>query len=364
MLLQRKSIPIEPLTDARWCRIEQSLLDELARSEAESRHARVPLAAPEERRRRVRGAAVFMLVGSAAALIGAAGWRVLDGVGLRSEPTRVETRTSGSHLELGGSSVDVGPQSSIRVTGDDARGIVVVLDRGSVECDVAPRRGRSPFVVEAGAVTVRVVGTHFVVVRADEAVTVDVQRGTVEVTEAAVTTSVRAGAHWTDARASGQQNVAPAVSAPPPVDDGLVHDARAPEGRAVTSAGDAAGRGAGGPTLPSSASTPRASAPQGSPSALATPPPQSSAHGAPSAREQYETASSLEATRPERAIAIYQELSRQGGPWGMNALFAEGRLEAERGHRDEARRLLSDYLSRHPQGPNAADAQQLLARLR
>jgi hypothetical protein len=71
----------------------------------------------------------------------------------------------------------------------------------------------------------------------------------------------------------------------------------------------------------------------------------------------------------ERAIAretlrrLYRWLARWGGPWGMNALFAEGRLEADRGHADEARRLLREYLTRYPGGPNADDARRVLGHL-
>ena len=80
--------------------------------------------------------------------------------------------------------------------------------------------------------------------------------------------------------------------------------------------------------------------------------------------DQYDTASKLEARQPAAAIAIYRELARQGGAWGQNALFAEGRLQADRGDANEARRLLHEYLGRYPTGPNADDARRLLDRLR
>jgi hypothetical protein len=83
-----------------------------------------------------------------------------------------------------------------------------------------------------------------------------------------------------------------------------------------------------------------------------------------SSRERYDAASKLEAQKPEAAMAIYGELARQGGAWGMNALFAEGRLEADRGRQSEAMHLLEEYLARYPFGPNAEDARRLLARMR
>ena len=102
---------------------------------------------------------------------------------------------NGSRVEFGESTIDVGPTSAVRLEGDDSRGTVVTLDRGRVECDVAPRHGRPPFLVEAGSVEVRVVGTHFTVTRTGDDVTVDVQRGQVEVVSDGRPSRVGAGAH-------------------------------------------------------------------------------------------------------------------------------------------------------------------------
>ena len=80
--------------------------------------------------------------------------------------------------------------------------------------------------------------------------------------------------------------------------------------------------------------------------------------------DRYNEAAQLEGRRPDEALAIYRDLASGSGPWAMNALFAEGRLQADRGLTDDAQRLLSDYLSRYPQGPNADDARRLLDRIR
>jgi TolA-binding protein len=48
----------------------------------------------------------------------------------------------------------------------------------------------------------------------------------------------------------------------------------------------------------------------------------------------------------------------------VNALYAEGRLDVDRAHPDDARRVLQEYLARYPAGPNAEDARRLLERLR
>jgi TolA-binding protein len=83
-----------------------------------------------------------------------------------------------------------------------------------------------------------------------------------------------------------------------------------------------------------------------------------------SPRARYEAASRLEATDPDAALAQYRELAQKGGGWGQNALFAAGRLDADRGDRDEARRLLHQYVSLYPAGANANDARELLNRMR
>jgi hypothetical protein len=50
--------------------------------------------------------------------------------------------------------------------------------------------------------------------------------------------------------------------------------------------------------------------------------------------------------------------------WAQNALYARGRLQASRGNRVEARRLLERYIEQHPNGTNAEDARTVLKRLR
>jgi hypothetical protein len=341
--LARRKLEIEPLSDARWARVERAVLQAAAsadpggeRGTARGAGAR----APGEASRWRPAAAILVLAGALAAIAGGLTWRAF----VPSTPagaTRVETAENGSRVEFGDSTIDVGPTSAVRLAGDETHGVVVTLDRGRVECDVAPRHERPPYVVEAGGVEVRVVGTHFVVTRAGDSVAVDVQRGQVEVTSDGSESLVGAGDHWP------------------------------PSGPARAAAG-ASGE-ATAPLAPSTASATGS----GSPSSAAASREPGSLHGAvdsrpgtthapafASPREQYEAASRLEAQQPEAAVAAYRELSRQGGAWGENALFAAGRLQADRGSTDDARRLLHEYLGRYPGGPNAADARQLLDRLR
>jgi hypothetical protein len=71
----------------------------------------------------------------------------------------------------------------------------------------------------------------------------------------------------------------------------------------------------------------------------------------------------MESKDPAAAVAIYRQLARGKGPWAANALYAEARLELERGHEAAARRRLALYLRRFPDGRNAPDVRSILERL-
>jgi hypothetical protein len=81
-----------------------------------------------------------------------------------------------------------------------------------------------------------------------------------------------------------------------------------------------------------------------------------------SAQSRFEQAERFERSDPAHALEIYREVAAANGPWGMNALFAAARLQAERG-RPEARALLAEYVARFPQGPNVSDARRMLDRI-
>jgi hypothetical protein len=327
-----KKLELEPLSEARWARVERAVLDaSITAAHAERAVAQRPVA---ERPRWRLAAGFLVLAGALAAIGGGVAWRVLQ-PDARGGATRVQTAANGSRVEFGESTIDVGPTSEVRLSGDDSHGVVVTLDRGRVECDVTPRRGRPPFVVEAGSVEVRVVGTHFVVARTGDAIGVDVQRGQVEVTSNGQRSLVSAGARWPS-------------SAPVAPDASIV---------AATALATGAGYAAPVETRALPPPPPRTAA------SLSRRDPSEAASSL-SPRDQYEAASKLEAQQPAAAIAQYRELAHQGGAWGENALFAAGRLEADRGDQDEARRLLVEYLTRYPSGPNANDARRLVDRLR
>ena len=363
-----QKLDIEPLNDARWSRIEKSLFERLDRQDE-------PLAPPSPaselapvRSWRAKGFAIGALALAAAVLLVVMGVRMWPSPSPRSvvaaNPSRIVTGASDSHLALGESSIDVGPESALVVSGDDARGLVVVLDRGKVTCEVAPRGARPAFVVQAGDVRVRVIGTRFTVTRVHDdgrdTAKVEVAHGVVEVSAHGTMTMVRSGETWpagttadlsvvpTDAPLTQAPTPTPTVSADDPTQPKPSNGAKRPTPNATTSR----------PSAPITNDPYTAPAPTTEPAVL--PPPSPS----PSPRQLYEQAAQLESRDPSRALAIYRELAAAGGAWGMNALFAQGRLQADRGNRGEARRLLNDYLSRYPRGPNAADARALLDRLK
>jgi hypothetical protein len=88
------------------------------------------------------------------------------------------------------------------------------------------------------------------------------------------------------------------------------------------------------------------------------------AAAAPSAQSRYETAARIEPTDPARALRLYTELAQGTDAWARDALYAAGRLQADRGARTDAVRLLEEYLRRFPRGSNAQDARALRESLR
>ena len=319
---RRIHVEVEPLSDARWRKLDAAIEGALD-AEPGIAQPREP-SSPRVRGRRAETvffvAASFVLA-SAAVVALVMRSRTAPPVEATSTPVpaHVETGSKRSFVSLGTASMDVGPESAVTATGDDAHGFVLVLERGSVECDVAPRAGRPPFVVQSGDVRVRVVGTRFLVRRDVDRTAVAVSHGTVEVGHDGVTTILHDGERW-----GGEPGPEPSGA-------------------------------------PDTGPTTTASAPSAAP---ASPRPARSAPVGPTDQQLYEEAAKLEARDPDAAIASYQKLAAKQGPWSANALFAAGRLAAERKQSARARGLLEDYLRRYPAGANAEDARSLLAGLR
>jgi hypothetical protein len=236
-------------------------------------------------------------------------------------------------------SLDVEPQSAVVVSAETAQGLLIVVDRGSITCDVAPRPSDAPLIVQAGSARVRVLGTRFSVTRFGESARVKVQQGVVEVSASGRSQRVRAGETWpSDVARAVRTETAPGVAPPAPADEA--------EREALVDRKPA-------PSVPLAPAPEPAPAPE-----VASPAPE------PSRQATFEEATALERSAPERALSLYASLESGGDSWAQNALYARGRLQASRGNGAEARTLLERYLEHFPRGSNAEDARAVLKRLK
>ena len=337
--MSAKRPPIEPLSRPAWDRVEAGVFARLERGE----HLLPGVDAPAPQSPRgidgsnirsssipssrlpshlLRGRSAWWLAAAfAAAASFALWWRVgadesVAPVAQTSQeaapvaPTheaRIATTDAPTQTTLGESVVVLAAHSDVNVSGSDAAGWRVRVEAGQVDCQVAPRRGRPPFVVQAGATQVTVVGTRFSVTRAGVEARVSVTEGHVQVDSGDAHVLLGPGESWPKLEPSAEPAAAPE-------DDAEVET-----------------RGAG-----------KARAP---------------------ARQRFDRAARLESKNPRAALALYHDLARGKGAWAANALYAEARLELELGHDRRAERLLRQYLVRHPQGLNTADVRKLLERV-
>jgi hypothetical protein len=336
-LTRLSQIEVEPLSEQRWSKVERSLLSRVALEGG---------SAPEHSlgsRRRV-GARVGLLAAAAvgALLVAVFTLRAFPERALIQQPSRITTGLSGSHLALPGWSIDVEPQSAVVVGAETPQGVLVVLDRGSIVCDVLERPKEAPLLIQAGAARVRVLGTRFSVTRMGELARVAVQQGVVEVSARGQSWKVRAGEQWP--AEVPQPAPVQAVMEPSAVPSSVPEPAPASAERRVSSPARAR-------VASASVATPEVTA--------ADPQPR-----APGPQTVFEQATAMERTDPARASELYRTLEAGSDSWAQNALYARGRLEASRGNHAEARRLLGRYLERFPRGSNAEDARSVLKRLR
>jgi hypothetical protein len=321
----RSQPPVEPLSRSAWDRVEARLFERLDAGE----HLAEPPApvAPVGRARLWLGGAAFAAA-AALALV----WQlspppsplasdtavvpapVLAPQPLPRDTTHIVTNGAPTRTTIGETTLILGAESEVHVDGADDSGWLVRLDRGEVDCEVAPRNGRPPFVVQAGETRVTVVGTRFTVTREGFAARVRVREGLVQVASGANQLRLGAGEQWPPE---------PAMTAP--------EQRPAPAG-----------------PLPRAQARAR----------KAVPAPQAATPG-----DRFEKAARLEADDPEAALALYRSLGRGKGRWAANALYAEARLELERGRPDRARVALRRYLERHPNGQNSSDVRSLLERI-
>jgi hypothetical protein len=385
---KRTPTPIPPLGDAAMARIERGLFAAL---DSELRQAARPLEAARSGIARRRGAGLA-LAGAAAAVALFVAREARRTEAPTAHAAQISTTTSGSRIALAGATLDVAPQSAVSFGSGRDGAVVVVLDRGTVTCEVAPRSNRAPFIVEAGATRVTVIGTKFSVHRVGDHATVTVEHGLVEVADTNMTELVHAGERFRPGEAVTRDVLVSELDAAPAGATGPAAPAAQTAAHGVVATGDPAPAVAavaprshrrrlarteaqasalsnegGADTHADLASAAEAAtaAPSDAPAAKAT----ESAGAAPhrSVQVLFELAAQLELRDPEAALRIYGELGAAESPsdgWAASALFAAARLEAERGRTEHARELCESYLQRFPHGPNAEDARTLLARAR
>jgi hypothetical protein len=332
---RRIEVPVDPLAESRWTKLERSLLARWNPEAARSTRAAASTQSAGNRRPLLLWSFAALALGTVAVVMGVrlAGTAAIP---IPRSPMKVATGASPRHIAFEGLAVDLGPYSSVAIAEDPATGVLASVERGEAAWDVEPRARWAPFVVRAGNVQVRVVGTRFRVTRILDGARVDVQKGVVEVETEDQSMRLRAGQTW--------------ITAPPAT---LVPSADSPAPPVSP------------PAEPSPARPVDTNVVKKGPVRLAP----SAKVDAGAAEERrghqdlYESAARLEVHDAPQAINFYRQLESSNDSWAQNALFAHGRLEATRGNHAEARRLLGEYLKRFPRGPNADDARSVLARL-
>ncbi|MEO8845311.1 MAG: FecR domain-containing protein [Kofleriaceae bacterium] len=217
-----------------------------------------------------------------------------------SAPSLVVTPAGGSsRFTIDDAVIDAGSDTSVAVQSGDHDAVTLVLARGTIDCEVAPRNGR-PFTVVAGDVVVEVVGTRFSVTRGTS-VRVDVTHGRVRVRAPNGEWMIGAGERW------------PAIVVPPPI---VAIDP---------------------PALP-----PVATQLHESPK--------------PTQHEQFLAAQAREAHDWAGAAKAYRAVAAGDDRWAALALFSLAELDAAHDRATNALAALAEYRQRFPRGASAEDA--------
>jgi len=349
--------PVEPMSDVEWARVERNLWSRIDSGAADR--------LPEAPKRRWLWLAVPTLAVAVvvAILFGSGVFSSHDSSRVISsgdsiEPSRVVAGAAPTSVSFGDAHIDLAARSAI-VMSSESGSPSVLLERGVATFAVAPRANRKPFVVRAGDTVVRVVGTKFTVARSEELITVVVEHGLVDVQFRGATQRVGAGETWTS-DAPTKTALAPTS---PPVPDNVDPPTNPPTGPPVPDKVVV-------PTNPPANPPTSLPAPDKvvtpTPDKVVTPPTTGSLTTAkPPADEasEFDRLTSLEARDPKSALAGYLALSKGNTKWSAVALYAAGRLSADRKD-PRAATFLDIYLRRFPRGANAADARDLLNRVK
>ena len=307
--------PVEPVSDVAWSRIERELwtrIDQDTRTPSPSKQRWwIWLAVP------VAAAAVIALV------VTTRGHelRVAD-----DAPARVVAGDAPSAVSFGDAHIALDARTAVVMASDRH---TLLLENGAAWFTVGPRGDRPAFEVRAGDATVRVIGTRFRVARDGEHVDVGVDHGIVAVDFRGNHVDLIAGQSWSSSEPGvvAAQPPTPPAPAPTPPDVLIPTPAPANANAHVT--------------------------PAQKPS-----PPECDADCL-----RYQALAKVEASQPALALKGYLELSQGSGKWASVALYAAGRLSADR-HDPRAHTLLTIYLHRFPAGANAKDVALLLTELK
>ena len=330
--------PVEPMSDLAWARVERGMWSRLD-------HA--PAVVPTRR----RGVRIAIPAIAAAAAVAIAVVALREGPSptlpapapvTSTELSRVVSGAAPSSITFADAHIALDANSALVLTSEGASP-ATLLERGAAWFTVAPRADRPAFIVRAGDTVVRVIGTRFRVARSDERITVEVEHGVVEVVFRGTSAHVGPAQQWSSEQPGEVAAVSTARVEPPQITDTSV----APTGAPPVTTRPAPGT----PATDTSATDKPLTG-----TSLAT-------QVTDRDRAMYDHLTSMEARDPGAALAGYLDLSRGSGPWAQVGLYAAGRLAADR-HDHRAETLLTIYLRRFPSGANAADARQLLDRLK
>ena len=334
--------PIEPLSDLAWGRVERGLWARMDGTQ--------PIAREQPRRfwpwvvgPMVAAAAVIAIVFALRDTRPPQQVAALD----EHDSSRMVTNETPSAISFDDVYISLDAASAIEMRRALGNRRSVVLERGGAWFTVGERGPRPAFSVIAGDTTVRVVGTHFRVGRSDEHVTVAVTRGTVEIGYRGTVVRLGPNQSWSSERpeivGSAKVTAAEPVVPPDPI-------ARTTPGKATRPAKPAKSK------IESSTTTKIETKVDSTPVA----PPLSTTERE---RASYERLVAIEVTDPASALTGYIALAKGTSRWAEVALFAAGRLAADRKD-SRAAALLSNYMRRFPSGANVDDARELLARLK
>ena len=296
--------PVEALSDVAWARVERSVF---SRIESTVTHAASSRDVSQDKARSWLWLAVPLAAAAAAAVAFFSQHDVPSpqAASAEQEPARVVAGASPSAVTFADAHITLDAQSAITM---DQKGgkPAATLEYGAAWFEVAPRGDRPPFVVLAGDLSIKVIGTRFRVARDAEHAAVEVDHGVVEVHYHGKLVTLHAHERWTS-----DELIDPADL------DAITIDA--PAKKPATTSDDE--------------------------------------------RARYEALARVEASSPAQAMKGYLELSRGTSRWAEVALYAAARLAADQ-HDSRAGTLLEIYLRRFPSGANATDARQLLTRLK